>query len=42
MKLPKGYEAIIAPRSSTFKNWGLIQTNSIGVIDSTYNGDNDI
>lgn len=42
MKLPKGYEAIISPRSSTYKNWGLIQTNSIGVIDSTYCGDNDI
>lgn len=42
MKLPKGYEAILAPRSSTYKNWGLTQTNSIGVIDSTYCGDNDI
>lgn len=42
MKLPKGYEAIMAPRSSTFKNWGIIQSNSIGVIDSTYCGDNDI
>lgn len=42
MKLPKGYEAIMAPRSSTFKNWGIIQTNGIGVIDSTYCGDNDI
>lgn len=42
MKLPKGYEAILAPRSSTFKNWGLTQTNSIGVIDSNYCGDNDI
>ena len=42
MKLPKGYEAILAPRSSTYKNWGLMQTNSIGVIDSTYCGDNDI
>ena len=42
MKLPEGYEAIMSPRSSTFKNWGLIQTNSIGVIDSTFNGDNDI
>lgn len=42
MKLPKGYEAILAPRSSTFKNWGLTQTNSIGVIDSTFCGDNDI
>ena len=31
MKLPEGYEAHIAPRSSTFKNWGIIQTNSVGV-----------
>ena len=42
MQLPDGYEAIMAPRSSTFKNWGLLQSNSIGVIDSTYNGDTDI
>ena len=42
MKLPDGYEAILAPRSSTFKNWGILQTNSIGVIDSTYCGNNDI
>lgn len=41
MELPKGYEAILAPRSSTFKNWGCIQTNSIGVIDETYCGDDD-
>lgn len=42
MKLPKGYEAILAPRSSTFKSWGLTQTNSFGVIDASFNGDNDI
>lgn len=42
MKLPDRYEAILAPRSSTFKNWGILQTNSIGVIDSTYCGNNDI
>ena len=42
MKLPKGCEAIMAPRSSTFKNWGILQSNSIGVIDSTYCGNNDI
>ena len=42
MKLPEGYEAIMAPRSSTFKNWGILQSNGIGVIDSTYCGDNDI
>ncbi len=41
MKLPKGYEAIVAPRSSTFKNYGIIQTNSIGIIDSSYCGDED-
>lgn len=42
MKLPSGYEAIIAPRSSTFKNFGVIQTNSIGIIDNSYSGDDDI
>ena len=36
MCLPDGYEAIVAPRSSTFKTWGLIPTNSIGVIDESY------
>jgi len=41
MKLPDGYEAIVAPRSSTFKNYGIIQTNGIGIIDSTYCGNND-
>ena len=41
-QLPEGYEAILAPRSSTFKRWGLLQTNSIGVIDSTYCGNDDI
>ena len=41
MKLPEGYEAHLAPRSSTFKNWGIIQTNSIGVIDNSYSGNND-
>lgn len=41
MKLPEGYEAHIAPRSSTFKNWGILQTNSIGVIDNSYSGNND-
>ncbi len=41
MEIPKGYEAIIVPRSSMFKDWGLLQTNSIGVIDNTYKGDND-
>ena len=42
MELPKGYEAHLVPRSSTFKTWGLIQTNSMGVIDCSYCGDNDM
>lgn len=41
MQLPPHHEAIIAPRSSTFKRWGIIQTNSIGIIDETYCGEND-
>ena len=41
MELPKGYEAHVVPRSSTFKNFGVLQTNSMGVIDETYCGDND-
>ena len=41
MELPKGYEAHVVPRSSTFKNFGIIQTNHQGVIDSSYCGDND-
>ena len=41
MQLPKGYEAHIVPRSSTFKNYGIIQTNHMGVIDETYAGPND-
>lgn len=41
IQLPKGYEAIMAPRSSTFKNFGILQTNSIGVIDETFCGDDD-
>ena len=42
MKLPKGYEAHLMPRSSTFKKWGVIQANSMGIIDESYCGDNDI
>ena len=42
MELPRGYEAHIVPRSSTFKNFGVIQTNHQAVIDESYNGDNDI
>ena len=41
MILPEGYEAHVAPRSSTFKNFGIIQTNSVAVIDESYCGDND-
>ncbi len=41
MELPKGYEAHIVPRSSTFKTWGIIQTNHMGVVDNTYCGDDD-
>lgn len=41
MKLPDGYEAHVVPRSSTFKKWGILQTNSFGVIDNSYCGDND-
>ena len=41
MKLPEGYEAHVVPRSSTFKNFGVIQTNHYGVIDESYCGDND-
>lgn len=41
MKLPEGYEAIVAPRSSTYKNFKIRQTNSIGIIDNSYCGDND-
>ena len=42
MQLPPGYEALVIPRSSTFKHWGLLQTNSCGLIDNSYCGDNDI
>ena len=42
IKLPEGYEAYILPRSSTFKNWGIIQTNGMGIIDNSYCGENDI
>ena len=42
MKLPEGYEAHIVPRSSTFKHWGIIQANHMGVIDNSYCGNNDI
>jgi len=41
MQLPKGYEAHIVPRSSTFRNFGIIQTNHFGVVDNKYCGPND-
>ena len=41
MQLPKGYEAHIVPRSSTYKNFGIIQTNHTGIVDETYCGPND-
>ena len=42
MKLPDGYEAHVVPRSSTYRHWGIIQANHMGVIDNSYSGDNDI
>ena len=42
MELPKGYEAHVVPRSSTFKNYGILQTNSCGIIDGSYCGDDDM
>lgn len=41
MILPDGYEAHIVPRSSTYKNFGVIQTNHCGIVDNSYSGDND-
>ena len=42
MELPKGYEAHVVPRSSTFKNYGILQVNSCGIIDGSYCGDDDM
>uniref|UniRef100_UPI004056964F dUTP diphosphatase n=1 Tax=Agathobacter sp. TaxID=2021311 RepID=UPI004056964F len=42
MEIPKGYEAHLVPRSSAFKTWGFIQTNSIGIVDNSYCGDEDM
>ncbi len=42
MKIPEGYEAHVVPRSSTYKTWGILQTNSMGVIDNGYCGENDV
>lgn len=41
MELPEGYEALVAPRSSTFRKYGIMLVNSIGIIDESYKGDND-
>lgn len=41
MKLPEGYKANVYPRSSTYKNFGIILANSVGQIDSSYSGDAD-
>lgn len=41
MELPLGYEALVVPRSSTFKTFGILQANSMGVVDESYSGDND-
>lgn len=41
MELPTGYEALVAPRSSTFKKYGVMLANSIGIIDESYKGDGD-
>ncbi len=42
MKLPEGYEAHIAPRSSSFQKWGFLQVNSVGVVDNSYSGMDDL
>lgn len=42
IQIPKGYKADLRMRSSTFKKWGLIQTNAIGLLDTTYTGETDI
>lgn len=41
MELPCGYEALVAPRSSTFRKYGITLVNSIGIIDESYKGDGD-
>ena len=41
MELPEGFEAHVVPRSSTFKTWGILQANSMGIVDRSYCGDND-
>lgn len=42
MRLPDGYEAHIAPRSSSFKRWGIIQTNGVGIVDNSYSSSEDV
>lgn len=42
MKLPEGYEAHVLPRSSTFKKWGILMVNGMGIIDNSYSGTNDV
>lgn len=42
MKLPEGYEAHVAARSSTFNKWGILLVNGIGIIDNSYSGNDDI
>lgn len=42
MELPEGYEAWVIPRSSTFEKYGILLTNSMGLIDNSFKGDNDI
>ena len=42
VEIPKGYEMLIVPRSSSYKNFGILQTNAMGVVDESFCGDNDI
>ena len=42
VEIPKGYEMLIVPRSSAYKNFGILQTNAMGVVDGSFCGDNDI
>lgn len=42
MELPKGYEALLLPRSSTFKKYGVLLVNSVGCIDNSYHGNDDV
>ena len=42
VEIPKGYEMLIVPRSSAYKNFGILQTNAMGVVDESFCGDNDL